>query len=286
MSVSVSGEVAKVYRYYHTGYKDHYYTTDPNEFNATTPGEKSLDGYQYEDVAFSVFTKPSVGLTAVYCYWSNKECNHFYGTTHVGPSFNDYHFKTILGYISEKPTPACLLPIDLCKSTTLYDDLLITDKMELKNLPGKYELVMRLGYAMPCLLPVYMYHLDKHKDHFFTNNRSELGVVAVGRPSIVIPDYVYLGIPFQLARDPAPEFRPIFRFWRPEGNDHIYGIDENNPKGTREGILGYASKEIAPGLLPLNLFYSGDRQDTYIGTELQKAGYSLLELLGYVFPCP
>jgi hypothetical protein len=137
--------VKPVYRYWHAGNNDHFYTADHNEIGVHNVGETGKHGYVSEGVAFHVFTHHHHGLVPIYRYWKADTHDHFYthdaneiGTTHQGQTGkHGYTCEGVLGYVS--PTP------------------------------------FHGG------IPVYRYWKEPTHDHFYTSNAGEIGVTHPGQ---------------------------------------------------------------------------------------------------------
>jgi hypothetical protein len=59
-----------VYRYFHGGHKDHFYTTELHEIGTAQHGATGNHGYQSEGTGFHVRATPIPGFTAVYRYFT------------------------------------------------------------------------------------------------------------------------------------------------------------------------------------------------------------------------
>lgn len=137
--------VKPVYRYYHAGQHDHFYTADEHEIGVHVQGQAGKHGYVSEGVAFHVFTHHHHGLVPVYRYHHPGHHDHFYttngaeiGTTHQGQAgTHGYVCEGVLGYVS--PT------------------------------------------AFHGGLPVYRYHHEAQHDHFYTSNGAEIGTTHEGQ---------------------------------------------------------------------------------------------------------
>jgi len=96
-----------VYRYYHEGHHDHFYTTNANEIGTTTPGQKGQHGYKYESILGYVSPTEFYGSIPIYRYYHEAHHDHFYtsndseiGTTlpgHTGT--HGYKCEGIAGYV-------------------------------------------------------------------------------------------------------------------------------------------------------------------------------------------
>jgi len=96
-----------VYRYYHEGHHDHFYTANAGEIGTTHVGQSGNHGYKCEGVLGYVSPTAFHGGIPVYRYWNGSTHDHFYtthaeeiGTTHVGQSGNHgFTCEGILGYV-------------------------------------------------------------------------------------------------------------------------------------------------------------------------------------------
>lgn len=66
-----------LYRYYHPGTGDHFYTTNSNEVELSS---KEYGTYRYEGHAGYVETSPTTGTVPLYRYFNTKNSDHFYTT--------------------------------------------------------------------------------------------------------------------------------------------------------------------------------------------------------------
>jgi len=137
--------VKPVYRYWHGGSTDHFYTHDAAEIGVTESGKTGKLGYASEGVAFHVFTHHHHGLVPVYRYWQGSISDHFYtanageiGATNPGQAGNHgYTCEGVLGYVS--PT------------------------------------------AFHGGIPVYRYYHESSHDHFYTTNAAEINATNPGQ---------------------------------------------------------------------------------------------------------
>jgi hypothetical protein len=136
--------VNHVYRYFHEGNKDHFYTTNASEIGTTAHGQVGNHGYKSEGEAFHIFTNHHHGLVPVYRYYHEQNKDHFYtanageiGTTTPGQHGNHgYKCEGVLGYLS----------------------------------PNEF-------YGS---IPVYRYYNNGTHDHFYTSNAAEIGTTHQG----------------------------------------------------------------------------------------------------------
>jgi len=134
--------VTVVYRYWHPGNNDHFYTTNAGEIGTTTQGQSGNHGYQSEGSGFTVFTHPHHGLVPIYRYWHAGNHDHFYtanageiGTTTQGQTGNHgYQCEGILGYLSPNEFPGSA-PIYRYWKDDTHDHFYTTNAAELELLP-------------------------------------------------------------------------------------------------------------------------------------------------------
>jgi len=96
-----------VYRYYHDGHHDHFYTANAGEIGTTEVGHQGNHGYKCEGTLGFVSPNEFFGSIPVYRYFHGGHHDHFYttnaaeiGTTHPGHSGNHgYVCESILGYV-------------------------------------------------------------------------------------------------------------------------------------------------------------------------------------------
>jgi len=136
--------VNHVYRYWHEGNHDHFYTTNAAEIGTTQEGAHGNHGYKCEGTGFHIFTHHHQGLVPVYRYYHDHNHDHFYtanageiGTTQVGQSGNHgYKCEGVLGYVS--------------------------------------------AHEFFGSIPVYRYWHEGNHDHFYTTNAAEIGTTHQG----------------------------------------------------------------------------------------------------------
>ena len=104
---------APLFRYYHPGVVNHFYTTNWNEIGQVIPGRRGKHGYIAEGIVCLLITRrmsPRRNLVPLYRYY--KGGNHFYttnsgeiGTTRHGQvGRHGYKSEGIAGYCYSKPT--------------------------------------------------------------------------------------------------------------------------------------------------------------------------------------
>lgn len=68
-----------LYRYFHHGAIDHFYTTNSAEIGTTTPGDTGEHGYQSEGIIVCYcYGTQEPGTTPLYRYWNFENTDHFY----------------------------------------------------------------------------------------------------------------------------------------------------------------------------------------------------------------
>jgi hypothetical protein len=138
-------QLVPVYRYWHEGNTDHFYTANAGEIGTTTPGAVGHHGFKFESVAFQIFNHHHPGLVPLYRYYHEGSKDHFYtanageiGTTTPGAVGNHgFKFEGVTGYISP---------------TEFYGSV-----------------------------PLYRYYNGGTKDHFYTNDAHEIGTTHPGQ---------------------------------------------------------------------------------------------------------
>jgi len=136
--------VNHVWRYYHEGNKNHFYTTDEKEIGTIVNGAVGNHGYKCEGHSFHIFTHHHHGLVPVYRYYHGGNNDHFYttnggeiGTTESGHTGNHgYKCEGVLGY---------------CSPTEFFGSI-----------------------------PVYRYYNGASHDHLYSTNAGEIGTTQSG----------------------------------------------------------------------------------------------------------
>jgi len=136
---------APLYRYYHEGNKDHFYTANASEINATVNGQVGNHGYKCEGSIGHVFTSQVTGSVPLYRYWNSGSSDHFYtanpneiGATQNGQTGNfGYTCEGIVGYVFVDQEPLAR--------------------------------------------PLHRYWHEGNKDHFYTDNGNEIGTIVNGQ---------------------------------------------------------------------------------------------------------
>jgi len=96
-----------VYRYWHAGNHNHFYTPNAAEIGTTTTGQSGNHSYTCEGVLGYVSPTEFFGSIPVYRYYHGAHIDHFYttnsaeiGTTHTGHVGNHgYTCEGVLGYV-------------------------------------------------------------------------------------------------------------------------------------------------------------------------------------------
>jgi len=96
-----------VWRYYHSGSQDHFYTSNPEEVGTTDIGKTGHNGYTCECVMGYCSPIEFFGGVPVHRYYNAKTQDHLYtanpaeiGTTKVGATgAHGFTFEGILGYV-------------------------------------------------------------------------------------------------------------------------------------------------------------------------------------------
>jgi len=143
-SSAATGFTVPVYRYFHSGFHDHFYSANASEIGTTQHGTAGNFGYSSEGVGFQLFTHQLSGLIPVYRYFLEANHDHFY--THnageIGASQPGqvgkfgYKCEGVLGYISASQVPGTV--------------------------------------------PIFRYWHEANKDHFYTHNAGEIGTTQEG----------------------------------------------------------------------------------------------------------
>ena len=88
-------QLTDLYRYWHPGADDHFYTTNWNEL------ADGHSGWRYEGIAGYICTRPGPGRRALYRYWNPRVNDHFYTIRwgELGRGRNGYRYEGIAGYV-------------------------------------------------------------------------------------------------------------------------------------------------------------------------------------------
>jgi len=256
-----------VYRYYHAGNHNHFYTASAAEIGTTHPGHSGNLGYTCEGILGYVSPHEFPGSVAIHRYYHDGHHDHFYtvsaneiGTTHVGHVGNH-------GY--------------------------------------KYEGV--LGYAYPAehhVNHVWRYIHEAHHDHFYTTAENEIGTTvqgAVGNHGYKAEGHAQ---GFHIFTHHHHGLVPVYRYWHAGHHDHFYtanaaeiGVTDTGKTGNHgyacEGVLGYVSPVEFFGSLPVYRYFNAAHHDHFYTTNPAEIGtthvghsgnhgYTCEGILGYV----
>jgi hypothetical protein len=233
-----------VYRYYHGGHHDHFYTANASEIGTTSPGHSGNHGYSCEGILGYLSPHEFPGSVPVHRYYHEQHHDHFYtvnvneiGTTHVGHSGNH-------GY--------------------------------------KYEGV--LGFAYPAdhhVNTVFRYYHEQHHDHFYTTNHGEIGTTVSG--AVGNHGYKSEGVGFHIFTHHHHGLVPVYRYWHGNNHDHFYtsnaseiGTTATGHSGnhgyTCEGVLGYVSPTEFFGSIPVYRYWHASHHDHFYTTNAGEIG--------------
>jgi hypothetical protein len=310
--------VTVVYRYWHPGHNDHFYTTDAGEIGTTHSGQTGNHGYQSEGSGFTVFTHHHHGLVPIYRYWHAGSHDHFYtanaaeiGAVAKGVTGNHgYTCEGILGYLSPHEFPGSV-PIYRYWKEDTKDHFYTTNGAEIgtthQGHAGNhgYKCEGVLGFAYPAdhhVNAVYRYYKEDTKDHFYTTDAGEIGTTVHGAHGN--HGYKCEGAAFHIFTHHHLGLVPVYRYWHAGNNDHFYtanageiGTTIKGQSGNHgyscEGVLGYVSPTEFYGSIPVYRYYHGGSHDHFyttnaaeIGTTHQghtgNHGFSCEGVLGYV----
>jgi len=254
-----------VYRYWHEGTHDHFYTANAGEIGAVNPGQAGNHGYKCEGTLGFISPHEFPGSVPIHRYWHDANHDHFYttnaaeiGTTNVGQAGNH-------GY--------------------------------------KYEGV--LGFAYPAehhVNEVHRYYHDGHHDHFYTANAGEIGTTEKGQ--VGNHGYKSEGTAFHIFTQHHQGLVPVYRYWHDGNHDHFYTSNAGEIGATAvgqvgnhgykcEGIVGYVSPTEFYGSIPIYRYWQDQHHDHFytsnageIGTtqvgHVGNHGYKFEGILGYV----
>jgi hypothetical protein len=254
-----------VYRYYHSGHNDHFYTTNIGEIGVIKAGQTGNFGYKCEGIIGYVSPHEFPGAVPIYRYWHGSQHDHFYttnageiGTTTPGKKGKfDYVFENILGYAY----------------------------------PHEHH-----------INTVHRYYHKKHRDHFYTTKADEIGTTTPGEKGN--HKYKYEKAAFHIFTHQHGGLVPMYRYYHDSDNDHLYttnaaeiGTTTPDSKGHHgykfEEILGYVSPSEFFGSIPIYRYYNESHNDhlyttdaSEIGTtkpgDKGKDGYRFEMIAGYV----
>jgi len=312
MSVSI------VYRYFHGGHHDHFYTTNAAEIGTTTHGQAGNAGFVSEGESFTVFNHHHHGLVPIYRYNHAGNHDHFYstnaaeiGATNPGQSGNHgYTCEGILGYISPHEFPGAIA-VYRYYHPHHHDHFYTTNAAEIGTTHhgqtgnNGYQSEGILGYAYPAqhnVLPVHRYFHAGHHDHFYTTNAGEIGTTTHGQSGN--HGYTCEGLAFHIFSHHHHGLVPVYRYYHPGHHDHFYtsnaaeiGTTTHGQTGNAgfqcEGVLGYVSPTEFFGSIPIyrynqaaqhNHFYTSNAAEIGVTQHGQSGnhGYTCEGVLGYV----
>jgi len=254
-----------LYRYIHPGTHDHFYTANPAEIGAVSPGQAGNHGYTCEGTLGYISPHEFPGSVPIYRYNHEQHHDHFYttnaaeiGTTNVGQTGNHgYKFEGIVGFAY----------------------------------PADHHFNV-----------VHRYYHEGHHDHFYTANGAEIGTTEKGH--VGNHGYKSEGPSFHIFTHHHHGLVPVYRYLKESDHDHFYTanaaeIGATNPgqQGNHgykcEGILGYVSPTEFYGSIPIYRYYNEQHHDhfyTHNGAEIGTThvghagnhGYKCEGILGYV----
>jgi ubiquitin len=188
-----TGASVPVYRYWHAGKSDHFYTTNPAEIGTTQQGAVGNHGYASE----GILGYAPLPVVPVFRYFNGATHDHFYttnageiGTTQQGAAGNHGYTSEGHGFhLRAAPAPgftAVLRYWHPGKSdhfyTTNAGEIGTTQPGAVGNHGYTFESV--LGYAspspLPGLVPIHRYWHPAKNDHFYTTNAGEIGTTQQG----------------------------------------------------------------------------------------------------------
>lgn len=190
---------AALYRYWHSGVNNHFYTTNANEIGTTTPGQVGRYGYKSEGITGYVMTS---GTNPVFRYfYGGSNANHFYtqNANEIGTFFSGQEGR--YGYRSE--------------GIGFY------------SAPGSPPTPK---------VNIYRYFRGANVDHFYTANPKEIGTTTQGQ--VGNHGYRCEGVGFQCYPNAAPGRLPLYRYWNSAVSDHFYTTNANEIGTTTPGQVG------------------------------------------------
>jgi hypothetical protein len=110
------------------------------------------------------------------------------------------------------------------------------------------------------------------KGHFYTSSASE------ARFAVATLGMTLEGSRFNLARDPIPGTAPLFRYFLPAINRHLYTTSPNceGAPGCRpEGLMGHIAIANCPGAVPLQRMYRPTDGDHFYTTSSSEVAFAL-----------
>jgi len=253
-----------VYRYFHAGHHDHFYTANAGEIGAVNPGQTGNHGYACEGTLGFVSPHEFPGSVPIYRYWHDQHHDHFYttnaaeiGTTSVGQAGNHgYKFEGILGFAYPAEHHVAVVHRYYHEGhhdhfyTTNGGEIGTTEKGHTGNHGYKSEgpSFHVFTHHHAGLVPVYRYWKDEHHDHFYTANTGEIGATNVGQ--VGHHGYKCEGVLGYVSPTEFYGSIPIYRYWNDQHHDHFYTSNAGEIGTTHvghagnhgfkcEGILGY-----------------------------------------------
>jgi len=188
-----------IYRYWHEGRHDHFYTVNAAEIGATQNGQVGNFGYKCEGVAGYAYPAQH-NVKPVYRYWIEGTHDHFY--THDINEIGVQHAGEVgkHGYKSE----------------------------------GVAFHVFSLQHHG--LVPVHRYWHGANHDHFYTSNAAEIGTTTQGQTGNF--GYVCEGVLGYVSPTPFHGSIPVYRYWNEGFKDHFYTSNADEIGTTHEGQVG------------------------------------------------
>jgi hypothetical protein len=254
-----------VYRYWHPGHHDHFYTANHTEIGAVNPGQTGNHGYTCEGILGYISPHEFPGSVPIYRYYHEGNHDHFY-TTNAGE----------IGTITPGQT-----------GTHGY----------------KFESI--IGYAYPHehhINTVHRYYHEGHHDHFYTANPEEIGTTTPG--AVGNHGYKHESAAFHIFTHHHGGLVPMYRYYHEGNHDHFYTtnageIGTTTPGQTGhhgykfESIVGYVSPSEFFGSIPIYRYYHEGNHDHFytsnageIGTTTPghtgNHGYKFESIAGYV----
>jgi len=253
-----------VYRYWHEGSHDHFYTANAGEIGATNPGQVGNHGYKCEGILGYVSPHEFPGAIAIHRYWQEQHKDHFYttnageiGTTQVGQVGNHgYKYEGVVGFAYPADHQVNIVHRYWHEGhkdhfyTTNGGEIGTTEKGQAGNHGYKSEGTSFhiFSHHHHGLVPVYRYWHEQHHDHFYTANAGEIGTTTVGQTGN--HGYKYESVLGYVSPTEFYGSIPVYRYWHEHSHDHFYTSDAAEIGTTHvghagnhgykcEGILGY-----------------------------------------------
>jgi Fe2+ or Zn2+ uptake regulation protein len=249
-----------VYRYYHTGFADHFYTTNIGEIGVVKAGQTGNIGYKCEGIIGYISPHEFPGSVPIYRYFHDSNHDHFYttnageiGTTTLGQKGKfGYVFEGILGY-------------------AYHDE--------------------------PRIKPVQRYYHEYLYDHFYTTNADEIGTITPGHTG---PNgYKHESVAFNIFSHYHDGLVPLYRYYHESKHDHLYTTSTGEIGTTTPGnygqhgyrceeILGYVSTSEFSGSLPIYRYFNESFHDHLYTTNASEIGTitpGQIGNYGYKFEC-